>query len=119
MSIPPVASLNIAASIAGTDRAASAELASIHAKGGGGATASGAADTIVEQTEKITKSELSGDSDADGRQTLDTFERQQHGDPDPQPNDRDDQDNVANDSSAPLNLIINRPTLGGHIDLCG
>ncbi len=116
MSIPPVASLNIAASIAGTDRAASAEVASGHAKGGGGATASGAAETIVEQAEKITKSELSGDSDADGRQTLDTFERRQHEDSE---RDQEDQETYSDGLAHNLNLIVNRPTLGGHIDLSG
>jgi hypothetical protein len=115
MSISPL-SMNIAASIAGTDRAASLEVASSHAKGGIGATASTAADSINEQAEKITKSELSGDSDADGRQTLDTFERRRHGE-----SDRldEDQESINHALPQPVDLIINRPTLGGHIDLCG
>ncbi|HBJ37687.1 MAG TPA: hypothetical protein DDZ51_23605 [Planctomycetaceae bacterium] len=119
MSIPPLSSLNIAASIAGTDRAASAEVASGHAKGAGGATGSTAAYQIVEQTEKITKSELSGDSDADGRQTLDSFERRQHDESQTQQNAPEENDSVDNGLPEHLNLIVNRPTLGGHIDLCG
>ncbi len=116
MSIPPVSSLNIAASIAGTDRAANAGVASSHAKGGGGANASGVADSIVEQAEKINKSELSGDSDADGRQTLDTFERRRHDEPE---HDQKDEETSSNGSPPNLDLIVNQPTLGGHIDLCG
>jgi hypothetical protein len=116
MSIPPVSSLNIAASIAGTDRAANAGVASTFAKGGGGSNASAIADSIVEQAEKINKSELSGDSDADGRQTLDTFERRRHDEP-----ERDEKDEETLSDGLPPNpdLIVNRPTLGGHIDLCG
>lgn len=115
MSIPPL-SMNVAASIAGTDRAASAEVASGRVKGGSGATASTAADSINEQAEKITKSELSGDSDADGRQTLDTFERRRHDEPERLD---EDEESIIDGPPHPLDLIINRPTLGGHIDLCG
>lgn len=115
MSIPPVSSLNIAASIAGTDRAAGTEIASGQAKGGGGATASAAADSIVEPAEKITKSDLSGDSDADGRQTLDSFERG-HQD---QAEFDDDQEPHSDALPDDHDLIVNRPVLGGHIDLCG
>ena len=118
MSIPPITSMNIAASIAGTDRAAGAEVASSHSKGGGGATATGAADSIAEQAEKITKSDLSGDSDADGRQMLDTFERR-HQDETEQPPDRDETQKELNNAPHNPNVIVNRPTLGGHIDLCG
>jgi len=124
MSIPPVlstniAAANIAAAIAGTDRAAGAEVAAGQNKGGGGATATGANDSAIEQIEKITKSDLSGDSDADGRQTLDSFERRQQ-DESETPPDRDD-DPIAphEDPSRHPDVIVNRPTLGGHIDLCG
>jgi len=119
MSIPPVSSMNIAASIAGTDRAAGAEVASSQNKGGGGAVATGATDLMIEQTEKVTKSDLSGDSDADGRQMLDTFERR-HQDESGEPRDRDDDQSGLNDGPASNpGVIVNRPTLGGHIDLCG
>jgi len=117
MSIPPVSSMNIAASIAGTERAAGAEVASSQNKsGGGGATAT---DSMIEQIEKVTKCDLSGDSDADGRQMLDTFERR-HQDDSREPRDHDDDPSKLIDHpSQNPGVIVNRPTLGGHIDLCG
>lgn len=119
MSIPPVSSMNIAASIAGTDRAAGAEVASSQSKGGGGAAATGATDSMIEPTEKVTKSDLSGDSDADGRQILDAFERR-HQDEAEEQRDRDDDQGALSDGPPQHpGVIVNRPTLGGHIDLCG
>jgi hypothetical protein len=115
MSIQPVSGLNIAASIAGTDRAASTEVVAGQNKGRGTTGGVSVADAIVDPTEKVSKSELSGDSDADGRQMLDTFEQQNH-----DPSEQQDQGDAGHhppDSKS--GLIINRPTLGGHIDLCG
>lgn len=119
MSIPPVSNLNIAASIAGTDRAAGAEIASSQAKGGAAASIKGAADPVVEQAEKVSKSDLSGDSDADGRQMLDTFERRNSESPEDQNDGKGSHDESKGDSQTFNGVIVNRPTLGGHIDLCG
>jgi hypothetical protein len=119
MSIPPISGLNLAASIAGTDRAAGIEVASGRANSSSGAGPVGTAESGIEQTEKINKSDLSGDSDADGRQMLDTFER--HNRDDSQPNESNNGDQVSSSSDAIQNpnVTFNRPTLGGHIDLCG
>jgi hypothetical protein len=114
MSIPPVSSLNIAASIAGTERAAAMEVSAGQNKGRGAAGAVSATDAIVEPTEKVSKSELSGDSDADGRQMLDTFERQNRD----SPKQQNDGDEGLNTDDASPSVTSNRPTLGGHIDLC-
>lgn len=115
MSIAPVSHSNIVASIAGTDRAASTEVASGQSKGRGSAGGVSVAESIVDPTEKVSKSDLSGDSDADGRQMLDTFERQNH-DPSDQQGEGDSGQQQRDSKASP---IINRPTLGGHIDLCG
>ncbi len=61
-----------AASIAGTDRAASSEVTKAarsdsHGPPGGSG--------MVEKTEQVIKGDPAGDSTADGRQLLDTFER--------------------------------------------
>ncbi len=61
-----------AASIAGADRAASSEMAKAnrsdsHTPPGGS--------VMVEKTEQVIKGDPAGDSTADGRQLLDTFER--------------------------------------------
>jgi len=120
MSIPPISSLNLAATVAGTDRAASAEVASGTAKSSGGGSAAGGVNRSLEPTEKVHKADLSGDSEADGRQLLDTFERRHrdgHTDPDPDSAAADDER-----SPKPLNdpSVITTPlTLGSHLDLSG
>jgi len=120
MSIPPISNLSLAASLAGTDRAASAENASGVAKSGSGGIASGGIDHSLEPTEKVHKADLSGDSEADGRQMLDTFERRHrdgHG-------DSDLESLPAGEEQSPETLTgpgltVEPLTLGSHLDLSG
>lgn len=70
MTIPPLSQVHLAASVAGTDRAASGE--SRKAADAGGAAAAGGG---VEKAEAVERGKAAGDSDGDGRQMLDTFER--------------------------------------------
>jgi hypothetical protein len=60
-----------AAALAGSDRAASHQLASFAPNGTNSANSA-----TGETVDSIDKGNASGDSGADGRQTLDTFERQ-------------------------------------------
>jgi|GEM_PF-3338037 len=83
MNIPPLPPI-MAASIAGTERAANAHVANSQS-----AESSTTSSSIkqAETVDSIDKGTASGDSEADGRQTLDTFERQTRddepkGDPD-------------------------------------
>lgn len=108
MITPAASSLNIAASLAGSDRAAVVENAAQPAKGGRASANPGVGDATVDRTEKVAKSDLTGDSEADGRQMLDTFERRHR--------DESEQPVVEETRGEPQR---NRPVLGGHIDLCG
>jgi hypothetical protein len=73
MTIPPLPPISLA-SIAGADRAASSKMAqaSLTENAASNITSARAADKSVEGVEKDL---ASGDSEADGRQMLDTFER--------------------------------------------
>ena len=117
MSIPPISNHAIAASIAGTDRAAASEVASGAAKRDGSIHAATSAEGIVEKAEKVKPGDASGDSEADGRQMLDTFERQHRGEDEPDPAATGDADPPPADSLPPGNRPPSPPMPGDHIDL--
>jgi hypothetical protein len=117
MSIPPISSLGNLASIAGTDRAAASEVASGAAKRDGSTAGSAAADATIQQAEKVKPGDASSDSEADGRQMLDTFERQHRGDDEPDPAATDDADPPSSDPPSPGNRPPAPPMQGDHIDL--
>ncbi len=95
----------LAASLAGSDRAAMHQLASSTA------TETTSANSVTSETvDSIDKGNASGDSGADGRQTLDTFERQKH---DSEP-DADDNVNKSAPATAPGAGLL--PCGGGHLD---
>lgn len=76
MNIPPLPPIT-AASIAGTQLAANAHVANSHA------AESSTTNSSIKQAEtvdRIDKGTASGDSEADGRQMLDTFERRKRDD---------------------------------------
>jgi len=104
MNILPSSPL-MAASLAGSDRAASQQLA--------GATASEttAANASARETvDSIDKGNASEDSGADGRQTLDTFERQKR-DSDPESDE-----NVTKQVAATAISLGLPGGSGGHLD---
>ena len=104
MNILPSSPL-IAASLAGSDRATMHQLASSTA------TETNSAQTAARETvDSVDKGNASGDSGADGRQTLDTFERQK---PDSEP-DSDDILNKSAPVTAPGAGLL--PGGGGHLD---
>ncbi len=107
MSIPPISQVPLAAAVAGSDRAASAANSSAQAAG----TAPGG-DAAAAALERVSKADLSGDSDADGRQLLDSFESSERDPPDDQPAEQ----SVPQEEGQP-NERQSEP--GGHIDLIG
>lgn len=104
MNILPSSPL-IAASLAGSDRAAMHQLASSTAT-----ETTSANSAASESVDSIDKGKASGDSGADGRQTLDTFERQKH---DSEP-ESDDHVNKSAPVTAPGAGLL--PGGGGHLD---
>ena len=104
MNILPSSPL-FAASLAGSDRAATHQLASSTA------TETNSANSAASKTvDSIDKGNASGDSGADGRQTLDTFERQKH---DSEPESDDNVNKSAPNISPGSGLL---PSGGGHLD---
>ena len=99
-SLPPA----VTASIAGLDRAAAEKVALSSAP-----TTSVANSTSSETVDSIDKGNASEDSGADGRQTLDTFERRQ-----PEENERLDDASDAEITVPPLPSQC--PTLGVRLD---
>ena len=104
MNILPSSPL-IAASLAGSDRAAMHQLANSTA------TETTSANSATSETvDSIDKGNASGDSGADGRQTLDTFERQKQNSG---PESDDNVNKSAPTTASGLGLL---PSGGGHLD---
>jgi len=106
MNIPPLPPTTIA-SLAGSDRAASANIAQSSSAERASANAASNA-KLGKNVDSIDKGNASDDKDADGRQLLDTFERQKQKDEDPKDQTKTSKKEIGSSNTT--------QSVRGHID---